>query len=500
MGRSQFPRRVAAGPRIREHGAPFAGTSALAQTKTTRIPSLAAVVLAAGKGKRLRSARPKVLHPICGEPTLWHVLQLVLVAKPEKIVIVVGHGADDVRAAVRSWNLSPAPVFVEQTEQLGTGHAVLAARRAVGRVDDVLVANGDFDPILPGDVRRILQRHRRTGAAATIGSVELADPAEFGRVVRDGRRVLEVVEYVDASPEVRRITEVATNWVAFRRDALFRALPKLDRNNRQHEYYLNRVYPMFAARGERLEAVACDTGGAFGLNSRRGLADVVRVVRQRINEQHMANGVTLTDPAATYIDVGVRIGSDTTIAPNVYLEGDTVVGRGCAIGPSVRVVDSSIGDRSTVQFAVVLGSTIGRDVAVGPFVRMRPGVVMHDGSKAGAFVDLKAATVGRGSKVPHLSYVGDAEIGEDVNIGAGTITINFDGYDKHRTVIEDGARIGSDTMLIAPVRVGRDANTGAGSVITKDVPPGALAVERTEQKNVAGYRDRKDAEHRRGRR
>jgi len=287
---------------------------------------------------------------------------------------------------------------------------------------------------------------------------------------------------------------------AFRRDALFRALPKLDRNNRQHEYYLNRVYPMFAARGERLEAVPCDTGGAFGLNSRRGLADVVRVVRGRINERHMANGVTLTDPAATYIDVGVRIGSDTTIAPNVYLEGDTVVGRGCAIGPSVRVVDSSIGDRSSVQFAVVLGSTIGRDVAVGPFVRMRPGVVMHDGSKAGAFVDLKAATVGRGSKVPHLSYVGDAEIGEDVNIGAGTITINFDGYDKHRTVIEDGARIGSDTMLIAPVRVGRDANTGAGSVITKDVPPGALAVERAEQKNVAGYRDRKDAEHRRGRR
>ena len=319
----------------------------MAQTKTTRIPSLAAVVLAAGKGKRLRSARPKVLHPICGEPTLWHVLQLVLVAKPEKIVIVVGHGADEVREAVRSWNLSPAPVFVEQTEQLGTGHAVLAARRAVGRVDDVLVANGDFDPILPGDVRRILQRHRRTGAAATIGSVELADPGEFGRVVRDGRRVLEVVEYVDASPEVRRITEVATNWVAFRRDALFRALPKLDRNNRQHEYYLNRVYPMFAARGERLEAVPCDTGGAFGLNSRRGLADVVRVVRERINAQHMANGVTLADPAATYIDVGVRIGSDTTIAPNVYLEGDTVVGRGCAIGPSVRVVDSSIGDRST---------------------------------------------------------------------------------------------------------------------------------------------------------
>jgi len=473
----------------------------LAQPKTTRTPSLAAVVLAAGKGKRLRSARPKVLHPICGRPTLWHVLQLVLVAKPEKIVIVVGHGADEVRTAVRSWGLMPAPVFVEQTEQLGTGHAVLAARRAVGRVDDVLIANGDFDPILPADIRGILRRHRRTGAAATIGSVVLADPAGFGRVVRGGDgRVAEVVEAVDATPEQLRIDEVATNWVAFRRDLLFRSLPKLDRSNRQHEYYLNRVYPMFTAAGERLEAVTCDTGGAFGLNSRRGLADVVRVVRGRINAEHMANGVTLLDPDATYIDVGVRIGADTTVHPNTYLEGGTTIGSGCTIGPSTRIADASIGDRSEVTFSVVVRSKVGRDVEVGPFARVRDGVVLGDGTTVGNFVEAKGTHMGRGSKAKHLTYLGDADIGEDVNVGAGTVTVNYDGYAKHRTTIGSGARIGSDTMLVAPVEIGRNANTGAGSVITKDVPPGALAVERSEQKTVPGYRDRKDAEHRRGRR
>jgi bifunctional UDP-N-acetylglucosamine pyrophosphorylase/glucosamine-1-phosphate N-acetyltransferase len=472
----------------------------LATTTTTRTRSLAAVILAAGKGKRLRSARPKVLHPICGKPALWHVVQLALAAKPDRIVIVVGHGGDQVRAAVEGWDIAPAPVFVEQTEQLGTGHAVLSSRRAVGRVDDVLVANGDFDPVLPEDIRRIVRRHRRTGAVATIGSSELERPGGFGRVVREGSTVVDVIEGVDATPEIRRINEVATNWIAFRRDPLFRALPKLDRNNRQREYYLNRVFPIFVDRGERLQAVVCDTGGTLGLNSRSGLADVVRVVRERINAKHMANGVTLLDPGAIYIDVGVRIGRDTTIAPNVYLEGDTVVGTDCAIGPSVRIVDSSVGDRSSVQFAVVLGSTIGRDVGVGPFVRMRPGVEMADGSLAGAFVDMKAARVGSGSKVPHLSYVGDTDIGEDVNVGAGTITVNYDGYGKHRTTIGSGARIGSDTMLVAPVRVGPNASTGAGSVITKDVPPGALAVERSEQKTVPGYRERKDAEHRRGRR
>jgi len=471
---------------------------ALATTTTTSTRSLAAVILAAGKGKRLKSARPKVLHPVCGKPALWHVVQTALAARPDRIVIVVAQDSDDVRAAVKSWKITPKPVFVEQTKQLGTGHAVLAAKSAVGRVDDVLVANGDFDPVLPEDIRALVRRHRRVDAAVTIASTELRDPGTYQRIVREGGRVIDVVEGLDASADVRRINEVGTNWMAFRRGPLFAALPKVRRSNRQREYYLNDAVSILLRSGAGVEAVLCDTGGTLGLNSRGGLAAVIALMRGRINAKHLDNGVTLVDPGATYIDVDVRIGRDSTIHPNVFLEGSTVIGKDCAIGPSVRIEDSAIGDRSTVQFAVILGSTVGRDVAVGPFVRMRPGVEMADGSKAGAFVDLKAARVGRGTKVPHLSYVGDADLGEDVNVGAGTVTINYDGYAKHRTVIEDGARIGSDTMLVAPVRVGRDAVTGAGSVITKDVPPGSLAVERTEQRNVPGYRERKDAEHRRG--
>src|SRR5438876_577792 len=359
----------------------------LATTTPTTTRSLAAVILAAGKGKRLKSARPKVLHPVCGRPALWHVVQTALAARPDKIVIVVARDADDVRAAVASWKIMPKPVFVEQTRQLGTGHAVLAARSAVGRVDDVLVANGDFDPVLPEDIRALLRRHRRVDAVATIASTELRDPGTYQRIVRDGGRVIDVVEGTDAPTEVRRINEVGTNWMAFRRGPLFAALPKVRRNNRQHEYYLNDAVSILLRSGARVEALLCDTGGTLGLNSRGGLAAVIAVVRGRINGKHLDSGGTLLDPGATHIDV---------------------------------------------------------------------------------------------------------------NVGAGTVTINYDGYAKHRTVIEDGARIGSDTMLVAPVRVGRDAVTGAGSVITKDVPPGSLAVERTEQRNVPGYRERKDAEHRRG--
>ncbi len=465
----------------------------------TKRPSLALVVLAAGKGKRIKSSTPKVLHPICGRPALWHVLRTARAARPTKIVIVVGHGAADVEAAVRSWGITPAPVFVRQREQLGTGHAVMIAEGAVGRSADVLVANGDFDPVLADDVRRLVRRHRRTGAAVTIASSELDAPGGYARIVREGARVVDVIEGIEATQAVREIHEVGTNWMVVRRDLLFATLPLVDRENRQREYYLNRAVSILLDKGERVEALVCDTGGVMGLNSRDGLAAVERVVRERTNAAHMAAGVTLVDPATAYIDVGVRIGADTVIRPLTFLEGATRVGTGCAIGPSTRVVDSTVGDRSEVTFAVVLGSKIGRDVTVGPYVRMRPGVVMADGSKAGAFVDLKNVQVGRRSKVPHLSYVGDARLGDDVNIGAGNITANFDGYEKHLTVVQDGARTGSDTILVAPVTVGKGAVTGAGSVITEDVPAGALGLERGEQRTVEGYRKRKDAEHRGGR-
>ncbi|HJR96751.1 MAG TPA: bifunctional UDP-N-acetylglucosamine diphosphorylase/glucosamine-1-phosphate N-acetyltransferase GlmU [Actinomycetota bacterium] len=469
----------------------------MAETTTRKPRSLALVVLAAGKGKRLKSGTPKVLHPVCGRPALWHVLQAGLAAKPTKVIVVVGHGANDVRSEVASWRISPRPVFVEQTRQLGTGHAVRAAERAVGRTDDVLVMGGDFDPVTGDDVKRLVASHRRSTAAATIASTVLDDPGGYGRVVRRGSRLVEVVEDVDATPEIRSIREVSIVLFAFRRRELFAALPLLDRRNRQREYYLNRVIPEMLAAGRKVNAVSVDTGGAMGLNSRAGLAAVEAVVRGRINAGHMANGVTLVDPGATYIDVDVEIGPDSVIYPNTFLERGSLVGVACGIGPSVAMASSTVGDGSVVRFSVLEGARVGAGCEVGPFARLRDGAVLDDGVQVGNYVEVKATTLGHGAKAKHLTYLGDAEIGEGANIGAGTVTVNYDGYAKHTTKVGSGARIGSDTMLVAPVRVGRDANTGAGSVITKDVPDGALGVERAEQRNVEGYRKRKDEEHRR---
>ncbi len=457
--------------------------------------SLAAVVLAAGKGERLKSGTPKVLHPVCGRPLLWHTLQAVRAAKPERVIVVIGHGADDVRDAVTSWGLKPAPVFVEQAEQLGTGHAVQLAEKAVGKVDDVLVANGDFDPITPADLKKVLATHRRTAAAVTLGSTVLDEPGGYGRVVREGSRVIDVIEGRDATPVVRRIHEVATNWIAFRRDLLFATLPLLDRENRQREYYLNRAISILLDKGERVDAVICDTGGILGANTRAGVAALEALLRRRVNESHMAAGVSLIDPAATYIDVEVRIGRDSVIYPNTFVESGSRIGARCTIGPSTAIARSRVGDGSAVWFAVVEDSKIGKACEVGPFARLRPGSVLEDGAQIGNFVEVKASRIGKRSKAKHLAYIGDAKVGAGVNIGAGTVVVNYDGYEKHPTVIADGARIGSDTMLVAPIRVGKGAVTGAGSVITKDVPDGALAVERTDQRNVKGYRKRTDAKH-----
>ena len=456
---------------------------------------LVAVILAAGKGKRLRSDTPKVLHPVCGRPILWHTLQVVRAAKPSRIVVVVGHGADDVREAVRSWDLDPEPIFVEQAEQLGTGHAVQLAEHAVGKAADVLVANGDFDPITSADLRKLLASHRRTGAAVTLGSTILDRPGSYGRVVRDGRRVVDVIEGRDAPPALRKIHEVATNWVAFRRDLLYATLPLLDRENRQREYYLNRAISILLDKGERVDAVVCDTGGILGANTRAGLAALESVIRSRTNEAHMAAGVGMIDPAATYIDVDVKIGRDTVIYPNTFVETDSRIGSGCTIGPSTAIAASRVGDGSVVWFSVLEDARVGRGCEVGPFARLRPGAVLEDGAQIGNFVEVKASKIGKRSKAKHLAYIGNATVGAGVNIGAGTVVVNYDGYGKHPTVIADGARIGSDTMLVAPLKIGKGAVTGAGSVITKDVPAGALGVERADQKNVKGYRKRTDAKH-----
>jgi bifunctional UDP-N-acetylglucosamine pyrophosphorylase / glucosamine-1-phosphate N-acetyltransferase len=452
--------------------------------------------MAAGLGKRLKSRRPKVLHEIAGRPILWHVLRATSAARPERVVVVVHHGREEVEEAVRAWAIAPEPVFVDQGEPLGTGHAVMAAEPAVGGVDDVLVVTGD-EPLLTGEqVRGLMALHRRRDVAAVVQTTIPDDARGFARVIRDGRgEFVRLAEGSDATREELAVAEVATSVYAFRREALFSALPLVGRENRQREYYLPDVLGILHDKGERIAVQLVDNGGSVGANSSAEIAKAAGVIQARINERHMDAGVRVADPASTYIGAEVRIGPDTVVHPMTSLEGATRIGRDAEIGPSTRIVDSSVGDGSMVTFSVVRESRIGRAALVGPFASLRPGSVLEDGSKAGTFVELKNSRVGRRSKVPHLSYVGDTEIGTGVNVGAGTVTVNYDGWEKHRTVIGDDVKIGSDTMLVAPVRVGKGAMTGAGSVITRDVPPGALGIGRPEQRNVEGFRKRKEAGH-----
>jgi bifunctional UDP-N-acetylglucosamine pyrophosphorylase/glucosamine-1-phosphate N-acetyltransferase len=369
----------------------------------------------------------------------------------------------------------------------------MVAERAVGKVDDVVVLPGD-EPLVTGEMlQALLRRHRRRSAVATVQTTILDDPSGFGRVVREGDVFLRIVEQREATAAERRIREASTCVYGFDRSALFGALPLVTTDNVQHEYYLPDVPKILLEKGERVLAELADYGGTLGINSRAELARATDVMRARINAAHMAAGVTLIDPSRTYIDVEVRIGHDTVVMPMTFLQGSTRISEGCTIGPSTLIEDSRVGEGSVVELSVVRRARVGRQASVGPYAHLRSGAVIEDRAKAGSFVEIKNATIGRDSKVPHLSYVGDARVGRDVNVGAGTVTVNYDGYRKHRTVIEDEARVGSDTMLVAPIKVGRGAVTGAGSVITENVPPGALAIERSEQRNISGYRKKKDA-------
>jgi bifunctional UDP-N-acetylglucosamine pyrophosphorylase / glucosamine-1-phosphate N-acetyltransferase len=456
-----------------------------------------AIVLAAGHGRRIKSRLPKVLQPLCGRPVLWHVLDAVRGLKPASVLVVIRERGNRVEEAVTSWGLRAPIDFVEQRQPLGTGHAVMAAEDAVADADEVVVVNGDEPLITAADLRDLVALRRRRKAGAAVQTTIPDDARGFARVIREGDELVRLAEGSDATSKERAIAEVATGAYAFRREDLYRALPRVSRENRQREYYLPDVLGILREKGERLVVQGVDLGGAVGVNSRSELARATAVLRRRINEGLMADGVTMVDPDQVYVDVGVRVGRDTTLRPQTYLEGDTRVGEGCTIGPGTRIEDSRLADDITVELSVVRGARIGPRTSVGPFAHLRAGTVLGAGAKAGSFVEIKASRIGDGTKVPHLSYVGDAVIGKNTNIGAGTVTVNYDGYRKYRTTIGDDVRIGSDTMLVAPVKVGRGAVTGAGSVITKDVPAGALAVERADQRVVRGYRERKDRDMRR---
>ncbi|MEX2586392.1 MAG: bifunctional UDP-N-acetylglucosamine diphosphorylase/glucosamine-1-phosphate N-acetyltransferase GlmU [Actinomycetota bacterium] len=437
---------------------------------------VAAVVLAAGAGKRFKSDLPKVLHPAAGRPLVQHVVSAVAGLNDlAKLLVVVGHGAERVVEEVSG--LWPQAEFVEQTELLGTGDAVRRCRRHLsGFSGMVMVLAGDAPLITTTTLQALAERHRQSGEAVTLLTAEVDDPAGYGRVTRDEQgRCTGIVEHADATEQQRRIREVSSGIWCFEPGALLEALERMDNHNSQGEYYLPQAARLMVGSG-RLATEAADPTEIQGVNDRLQLAAAARVLWDRKLRRLAAEGVTIEDFSNTYVDVGVEVGPQSVLGPMTMLQGDTRVGSGCSIGPSALLADSVVGDGAQILFCVARRVHIGSGVAVGPFTSLRPGTRLEAGSKAGSFVEIKGSTVGEGSKVPHLSYVGDAEIGRGVNLGAGTITANYDTESKvkSKTVVSDGAFTGSDTTLVAPVTVGKNAGTGAGSVVTKDVEEGQI--------------------------
>jgi bifunctional UDP-N-acetylglucosamine pyrophosphorylase / glucosamine-1-phosphate N-acetyltransferase len=451
---------------------------------------LAVIVLAAGLGTRMKSAIPKVMHPVCGRPLLAYVLDAAAALDPARVVVVTGAGDDDPVGAA----LPPGVQRAVQTERLGSGDALRAGMSGLADFEgDVMVLIGDA-PLAGAELFAGLRRHHvECTARATITTVVLADPAHYGRIVRDSAGDLTaIVEARDASPEELAITEINSGFYVFDAAELRRLLPTLTADNAQGEYYLTDLVDRFLRAGDRVAAfLTADVEASMGVNSRVDLAQVSAIMRARILERLMLDGVTIDDPASTYVDWGVTAGCDTVLRPQTMLTGATSIGAGCTVGPGCFLADVTVDDGATIISSHLIGCHVGPGASVGPFTHVRPGTELGPSSRAGSFVEIKKSRVGTGSKVPHLSYVGDTTIGDDTNIGAGTITANYDGQHKHPTTIGSDVRVGSDTVFVAPVTVGDRAVIGAGSVITKDVPEGALGVARGRQENVEGYADRR---------
>ena len=452
------------------------------------------VVLAAGQGTRMKSRLPKVLHGLAGRPLIEHVLRTAEAISPSTVTLVIGHGADSVRSTIGT---RPNMGFVVQEPQLGTAHALQQAEpRLAGRQGTVVLLSGDVPLLRGATLRRLVEAHQGAGAAATVVTAVVERPYGYGRIVRTKGRIARIVEERDASPEVRQIREINGGIYAFDLAPLFDALRGIASQNAQGEFYLTDLIAIYRRRKLPVETLVVDNAQEIrGINSRTELAEVSRIVRQTKNEELMAAGVTIIDPATTYIDPDVEIGADTVIHPGVAIEGQSRIGAACEIHSHVRIVDSEIADKSVIlNFCLIIGSRIAESASVGPFAHLRPQSVVGERAKIGNFVELKKTTMGAGSKANHLTYLGDATIGERVNVGAGTITCNYDGTKKYPTIIEDGAFIGSDTQLIAPVRVGKGAYVAAGSSITEDVPDGALGIARGRQANVDGWVERRKAQ------
>jgi bifunctional UDP-N-acetylglucosamine pyrophosphorylase/glucosamine-1-phosphate N-acetyltransferase len=449
-----------------------------------------AIILAAGEGKRMRSRRPKVLHPLCGRPLIGYALRAARTVA-DRLVIVVGPNAEEVLAVA-----GDGVIAVEQRERLGTGHAVLQARQAGGEAATILVMPGDMPLLTPETFERLVAHHAASGAAVTVVTAHVPDPHGYGRVLRQRGRVTHIVEERDATDDQKRIDEISTSVFCFEARRLWAALAEVRPDNDQGEYYLPDVIGILARAGGRIEALTVhDPAEALGVNDRRQLAAVAAIQRRRILDRLMEAGVTIIDPATTYVEDGVTIEADTVVYPQVVLEGATVIGGECVVQSGCHVRSSRLGDRVLLKPYCVLTDAVVEDEAqLGPFCHLRPQAVIGGRAHIGNFVEVKKSRIGRGSKAPHLTYIGDATVGEGVNVGAGTITCNYDGVAKHETRIADRVFVGSNATLVAPLTVGEGAYVAAGSTITRDVPPGALALGRAQQVDKAGWAERKARE------
>lgn len=452
---------------------------------------LTVLVMAAGKGTRMRSSLPKVLHPVLGRPMIEWVLDAAGEAGAGEIVCVTRPG-DDIAAGL------PAGVtVVEQSTGEGTGAAVLAARDAVAAGSTLVILSGD-QPLIPAEtIADLVAAHRDAGAGATLLTTESLDPNGYGRIVRapDGsvERIVETKIPEGVSAEHLAIREVNLGTYAFDADALFGALEQV--GTESGEIYLTGVFPLLRSAGRTIASTLTDdVTSAMGVNTRADLMAVERLAQRRVLERHALNGVSFLAPDSTRVEAGVEIGGDTTIEAGVTLRGATKIGAGCQIGPQTTITDSELADGATCVHSFLTEAQVDAGASVGPFAYLRPGAHIGAGAKIGTFVEIKNSEIGAGAKVPHLSYLGDADVGEGSNVAAGNITANYDGFSKHRTTIGSGVRTGVDTSFVAPVTVGDGAYIGAGSVISEDVPPGALGISRPEQKNVDGYAERVEKE------
>jgi bifunctional UDP-N-acetylglucosamine pyrophosphorylase/glucosamine-1-phosphate N-acetyltransferase len=437
----------------------------------------------------MRSARQKVLHGIGGETLLGRVLSVAKSLEPSSVTVVIGHQGNQVEPVVRALGHA----VVHQTEQRGTAHALQQAEGALrGRNGTLLLLSGDV-PLLEGHtLQKLVTAHTAARAAATVVTAVVARPFGYGRIIRNGDALERIVEEKDASLDDRAVCEINAGIYAFELPTVWDGLREIDTKNQQGEFYLTDLVGIFRRQNREVKTLTIgDVSSVLGVNSRRELAEAGRIVRERKLEELMAAGVTVIDPASTYIDTAVEVGVDSVIHPGVVLEGRTKVGTACELHAYVRITDSILGDRVIVNnFCVLVDAQVADESTVGPFAHLRPGTVVGRKAKVGNFVELKKTTLGEGSKVNHLSYLGDARVGTAVNVGAGTITCNYDGVKKHVTVIEDGAFIGSGSQLVAPVTIGKDAYVAAGSSITEDVPASALGVARQRQHNVKGWAKR----------